>query len=59
MNIRRGDIWRVNLDPTVGAEIKKSRPVAVISSDAIGVLPIKLVAPSPNGKVTLLTIYGM
>jgi len=50
MNIRRGDIWRVNLDPTVGAEIKKSRPVAVISSDAIGVLPIKLVAPVTEWK---------
>jgi mRNA interferase MazF len=45
MNIRRGDIWTVNLDPTIGSEIRKSRPVVVISSDAVGVLPIKLVAP--------------
>lgn len=44
MNISRGDIWKVNLDPTVGSEIKKSRPVVVISSDAVGLLPIKLVA---------------
>lgn len=43
-NIRRGEIWLVNLDPTIGAEIRKTRPVVVISSDAIGVLPIKLVA---------------
>ena len=27
----RGEIWMVNLDPTVGSEIKKSRPCAVIS----------------------------
>jgi len=27
----RGEIWMVNLDPTVGSEIKKIRPCAVIS----------------------------
>ena len=27
----RGEIWRVNLDPTIGSEIKKSRPCVVIS----------------------------
>jgi mRNA interferase MazF len=42
---KRGEVWYVNLDPTVGAEIKKQRPVVVINSDAIGKLPIKLVAP--------------
>ncbi len=50
MNIRRGDIWKVNLDPTIGAEIKKSRPVVVVSSDAVGLLPIKLVAPLTEWK---------
>lgn len=42
---RRGEIWLVNLDPTVGSEIRKKRPVVVVSSDAIGRLPIKLCAP--------------
>lgn len=27
----RGEIWLVNLDPTVGSEIKKTRPYVVIS----------------------------
>ena len=27
----RGEIWLVNLDPTVGREIKKGRPCVVIS----------------------------
>ena len=27
----RGDIWLVNLDPTVGSEIKKARPCVVVS----------------------------
>ncbi len=42
---KRGEIWYVNLDPTVGAEIRKQRPVVVVNSDAVGRLPIKLVAP--------------
>jgi mRNA interferase MazF len=50
MNIKRGEIWLVNLDPTIGAEIRKTRPVVVISSDAVGVLPIRLVAPITEWK---------
>ncbi len=46
----RGDIWRVSFDPTIGAEIKKTRPAVVISSNAIGRLPIKLVAPLTDWK---------
>ena len=53
MNIKRGEIWLVNLDPTIGTEIRKTRPVVVISSDAIGVLPIKLVAPLTEWKDNL------
>ena len=29
--VSRGDIWLVTLDPTVGSEIKKSRPCVVVS----------------------------
>lgn len=42
---RRGEIWLVNLDPTVGNEIRKKRPVVVVSSDAVGRLPLKLCVP--------------
>jgi mRNA interferase MazF len=41
----RGEIWIVNFDPTIGAEIKKKRPAVIISSDAVGILPVKLVVP--------------
>lgn len=47
---KRGEIWLVNFDPTVGAEIKKVRPAVVISSDAVGKLPIKLIAPITDWK---------
>ena len=33
MNIKRGSIWLANLDPTVGSEIRKTRPVVVVSND--------------------------
>lgn len=32
-HVQRGDIWLINLDPTIGAEIKKTRPAAIISND--------------------------
>jgi mRNA interferase MazF len=32
MLIRRGEIWRVNLDPTIGAEIRKTRPLEKVSA---------------------------
>ena len=45
LNPRWGEVWDVNFDPTIGAEIQKIRPAVVISSDGVGQLPIKLVSP--------------
>ena len=42
---KRGEVWQINLDPTIGAEMQKSRPVVVVSSDAAGKLPLKLIVP--------------
>lgn len=30
---QRGEVWLVSLDPTVGHEVKKTRPAVVVSSD--------------------------
>ncbi len=49
---RRGEIWLINLDPTVGAEIRKTRPAVVISADAVGVLPVKLIVPLTGWNVS-------
>ena len=46
----RGEVWLVNFDPTVGAEIRKTRPAVVVSSDGVGRLPVKLVAPITEWK---------
>lgn len=32
-NIKRGEVWLVNLDPAVGHEIKKARPAVIIQND--------------------------
>ena len=47
MNIRRGGVYIAVLDPVVGKEISKTRPVLLISNDvnnrfagAVTVLPI-------------------
>ncbi len=33
MVVRRFDVWLVNLDPTIGREIRKTRPALVVSPD--------------------------
>ncbi len=30
---RRGDVWWVNFDPSVGGEVQKARPTVIISND--------------------------
>ena len=30
---RRGEVWRVAFDPSVGGEIRKTRPAVVVSND--------------------------
>ncbi len=47
---KRGEVWLVDFNPTVGAEIKKRRPAVILSSDAVGRLSIKLVAPFTDWK---------
>jgi len=48
--MRKGEIWRINLDPTIGAEIKKTRPAIIVSQDAIGVLPLRVIVPLTEWK---------
>jgi mRNA interferase MazF len=48
--MRRSEIWLINLDPTIGAEIKKTRPAVIVSSDEVGTLPLKVIAPITDWK---------
>lgn len=40
----------INLDPTVGTEIKKTRRAVIVNDDAIGVLPLKIIVPLTEWK---------
>ena len=49
--MKRGEIWLVNLDPTVGSEIKKTRPWVVVSPDEMhDHLRTVIVAPMTTGS---------
>ena len=43
--MNKGEIWLINLDPTIGAEIRKTRPAVIVNDDAVGVLPLRVVVP--------------
>ena len=43
--MRRGEIWLVNLDPTLGSEIRKSRPCVIVSPPELDYLRTRIVAP--------------
>jgi len=44
-NPKRGEIWDIDLNPTKGQEINKTRPAIVISSDGVGKLRLKIIVP--------------
>ena len=48
--MNRGEIWFINLDPTIGAELKKTRPVVIVNDDAIGILPLRVIVPITEWK---------
>lgn len=48
--MKRGEIWLVNLDPTLGSELRKTRPAIIVSSDEVGRLPLKVIVPLTDWK---------
>lgn len=43
--MKRSEVWVVNLDPTIGDEIKKIRPVIIVNDNDIGRLNLRVVVP--------------
>ena len=43
--MNRGEVWTINLDPTIGAEIKKKRPCVIVNNNIVGKLPLKVIVP--------------
>ena len=48
--MKQGSIWQVNLDPTIGSEIKKNRPCLILNSNKVGKLALKIIAPITDFK---------
>jgi mRNA interferase MazF len=46
----RGEVWLINLDPALGAEIRKTRPAVIVNDDAIGILPLRVIVPLTDWK---------
>jgi len=49
--MRRLDVWLVNLDPTIGSEIRKTRPAVIVSPDELNAhLNTVAVVPLTTGR---------
>lgn len=49
--VKRGEIWLATLDPTVGGEIRKTRPCLIVSPDDMNAhLRTFIVAPMTTGN---------
>ena len=48
--MKRGEVWLINLDPTIGAEIRKTRPAIIVNDDQFGILPLKVIVPLTDWK---------
>jgi mRNA interferase MazF len=48
--MRRGEIWLVALEPTVGGEIGKTRPAVIVSDETMGILLLEVIVPITDWK---------
>ena len=48
--MKQGEIWLIDLNPTVGVEINKTRPAIIVNDDLLGKLPLKIIIPITDWK---------
>ena len=49
--MKRLEVWLVNLDPTIGSEIRKTRPAVIVSPDELNAhLQTVVVIPLTTGR---------
>lgn len=61
ITVRLGDVWWVNLEPTEGSEIRKTRPAVVMTADALNrarrtviIIPLST-GPAPRPPIVVAT----
>ncbi len=51
---RRGDVYWVVLDPTIGSEIKKARPAVIVSNDSCNAFGSRVIVMPITSNVSTL-----
>lgn len=48
--MKQSENWLINLDPTIGSEIRKTRPAVIVNDNSLGKLPLKIIVPVTDWK---------
>ncbi|MBD3795594.1 MAG: type II toxin-antitoxin system PemK/MazF family toxin [Epsilonproteobacteria bacterium] len=48
--MKQGEIWLINLNPTINDEIKKIQPCVILNNNTVGKLALKIIAPLTDFK---------
>ena len=57
--MKQSEIWLVDLNPTIGAEMNKLRPALIISDNSVGILPLKIIVPLTDWKERYRNVLWM
>jgi mRNA interferase MazF len=55
ISLSKGEVWLVNLDPTIGDELRKIRPAVIMSADGLGILSLRVIVPLTNWQNKFLS----
>ena len=53
-SLRRGDVWLVSFDPSLGGEVQKTRPAVILSNDTANALLNRLQVVPVSSQVARL-----
>lgn len=48
--MKQGEIWLISFNPTIGSEIRKTRPAIIVNDNQLGKLPLKIIVPLTDWK---------